>query len=196
MELWAQILLGVSAYFVVYSGFTYWLYVRRASYRARAARNDFYEEVDRQLDLGVITNLQDIVRIQRSIAEETRISPFERIDVKRILESYLLRVSGSDKDPELVRQRFELLKEYLNQEPLAILPETEQAIVQRLNQDIQDGLHDEAFRHLRELVSSIGARYQALNEQVSRTRTWTMIGAIGGILGIAVAVATWLLYIR
>lgn len=186
-----EIVLFVTGYLVIYLVIAYWWYIRRVSRRTRAVREPFFEELDRQLDFGVIANLQDVVRVQRSIADEARVERFERTDIKRVLEAYLLRISRSDRDTQQVRDRIELVKEFIEQEPLTMLPETEQAIAQRLNEDIRDGQQDEALRHFRELVSSMGSRYQALTEQVSRTRMWTQVGTVGGIGGIAVAVATW-----
>jgi len=190
MELWAKILIGVIAYLIVSAVYASWIYSRRLSVKT-PARERFFEELERQIDFSVIANLEDVVRIQRSIADATGSQRLQRTDIKRLLEGYLLRVSESEKDAERVHNRFEFFKRLLSEEPFAILPEREQAIAQSLRQDIGDQRQDEALRHLLELVSSMGTRYQALDEQLSRTRAWTMIGAAFGILAVVVAVLMW-----
>ena len=190
MELWAKFLIGVIAYLIVGAAYASWIYNRRLSVKT-PARERFFEELERQIDFGVIANLEDVVRIQRSIADERGSQRLERTDIKRLLEGYLLRVSGSEKDAERVHNRFEFFKRLLSEEPFAILPEREQAIAQSLRQDIGDQRQDEALRHLQELVSSMGTRYQALDEQMGRTRAWTMLGAVFGILAVVVAVLMW-----
>ena len=153
--------------------------------RHEKAKERFYKELKRRIDLGVIQNLDDVTLIQRSIAAEERSDLLAVEELAVLLEGYLLKVSERD-EFQFVKSLLEVER---TEKPYSILSDRERAIAETLKKTIEAQQRELSLAQLQELTASLGVKLQAAYEEVSSSRMWTRLGAIGTVAGLVLAVA-------
>lgn len=149
-----------------------------------------FNELRKQIDLGVVKNLEDVALIQRSIAEKEKFSFFASKELAPLLECYLLQVTSSSSSKKK-KEHFYFIKSLIDQarteKPFSILPDKERALAITLKESIESKDKKASSERLEELVTSLGVKLQSANEEREKTRRWTRISAVAGVGGIVVA---------
>lgn len=81
----------------------------------------------------------------------------------------------------------------LKEKPFGILPDKEREMALGLQKSIEKKNSDAALKQLEELTNSLGERLKAEIRSSRRTKMWTVIGAIAGILGLVITVTILIL---
>lgn len=156
---------------------------------SRKSEEMFFNELRKQINLGVIKNLEDVALIQRSIAEKEKFYFFTSKELAPLLECYLLQITSSSSKKK--KEHFYFIKSLIDQarteKPFSNLPDKERALAITLKESIERGDKKTSSERLEELVTSLGVKLQSANKEIEKTRRWTRISAVAGIGGIVVA---------
>lgn len=196
MEVWTIMAALAAALGSIAIIITYGLFFRRLLVGETEARGGldkakglFYEELERRFELGVIATADNIALVQRSIAAQEKSQSFAEEELAALLEGYLLKVTEKD--------RFQSIQSLLDTErkekPFSVLPDKERVIADRLKKAIELTQTDFAINQLNELVTSLGTKFQASQEELSSSRTWSRLGVYGTIAGLILTIVVGLL---
>ena len=183
------------AYFAFVGIFLLWSTLKT---RYIKAKNRFYKELDKRMDLGVVKKLEDITLIQQSAAEEIGSARLASQDLTSLLSTYLSKITEKGKlKTKEKKQRFQsirlLIDEARKKKPFSGLPEKEQELAISLKDSIEAGNKQLSIKKLEELATSLGVELQSAREEINRNRRWTILSALGGLGGIVLILLLYLL---
>jgi hypothetical protein len=183
--------------FYLASVFVYFFYSRYVTFEteedtdiSNKAKNEFFEYLDAELEKEHINSIDDIRRIQRSVADDLNHASFSSRNLSSLLRMYLKdTISGEDYSEEkysIVREKLEKLN---SEEPFSDLPEKEETMAKSLKQNIESGKDGEiAIRQLKNLTDSLNTKYQTVRIEKEKSERWNKVGALAGIGGVVITV--------
>lgn len=190
---------GVLLFGLLVSGYIIWLfYTFLDQIFYRRSKKEFLRYLDEELENENLDSIEDLERIQKSVAEEKGYYKFLDVDLQMLLRNHLKKLALSDSEES--DQKYEELEKFLEKlresQPYANLPEKEQNVASNLESSIRNGDAPEtSINMLKDLTKSIGDKYNTALEEKKRNAKWNKLSVLFGILGFLVGIGSILVTI-
>lgn len=158
--------------------------------RYRKAEKMFFNDFKKQLDMGLVNRLENVVRIQQTVSDETMFSPFASENLAPLLRIYLRRITYSKEKNKnkKIRTINSLLNQLTREKPFGILPEKEQEMALRVQESVKEKEKKPkvTLKLLEGLTVSLGEKLENEARINQRNKKLIVIGMVLGALGIVI----------
>lgn len=155
-----------------------------------SVKSSFFEELERQMDLGTIEDIGDVERVRLGVAELKNSRQLEVAGIETLLAQLRVVLGQSAFGPESNDSR-EQAAEYINlvdrlidevreKKPFSVLPEGSRSLATDLRSSVELGQKDLALNQLDRLAVSLGTTISVVSQEAETNRSWTVFSALLG----------------